>query len=84
MTFLSDAGEVRVGAFQLTFWCADRALKRRRGLLGLGITPPVNVARIRPIRIPLIVLGMALWPMLVGYPRLLRPGQIITKSTPQD
>lgn len=39
VTFLGDAGEVRVWAFQLTFWCADRALKRRHGLLGLGITP---------------------------------------------
>jgi hypothetical protein len=39
VTFLGDAGEVRVWAFQLTFWRADRALKRRHGLLGRGITP---------------------------------------------
>ena len=36
-TFGSDAGEVRVGAFQLTSWRADRALKRGRGLPGRGI-----------------------------------------------
>src|SRR6476646_2765491 len=36
-TFGSDAGEVRVGAFQLTSWRADRALKRGRGRRGRGI-----------------------------------------------
>jgi hypothetical protein len=31
-TFLGDAGEIRVGAFQLTFWRARKALERRHGL----------------------------------------------------
>ena len=36
-TFGGDAGEVRVGVFQLTSWRADRALKWRHGLFGRGI-----------------------------------------------
>jgi len=38
-TFGGDAGEVRVGVFQLTSWRADRALKWRHGLFGRGINP---------------------------------------------
>ena len=38
-TFGGDAGEVRVGAFQLTSWRADRALKWRHGFPGRGINP---------------------------------------------
>ena len=38
-TFGGDAGEIRVGVFQLTSWRADRALKWRHGLFGRGINP---------------------------------------------
>jgi hypothetical protein len=37
-TFGSDTGEVRVGAFQLTFWCARQSLQGRHGLLGMAAT----------------------------------------------
>ena len=38
-TFGGDTGEVRVGAFQLTSWRADRALQGRHGCLG-GMAAP--------------------------------------------
>jgi hypothetical protein len=36
-TFGGDIAEVRVGAFQLAYWRAHRALQWRRGLLGRGM-----------------------------------------------